>query len=79
MIAIKDQRDVALRAELAEVRQRLKTEEALRKAQADYAHANTLSEVRLDQLASVTHDIQTPVRTLRTIVDKIDSQDANGT
>ncbi len=71
MLALRTERDTALRAELVESQRRLKTEKALRKSQADFANANKLSEDRLNRLASVSHDIQAPLTSLRRVVGQI--------
>lgn len=79
LVSIRNERDTALRKELVEARRRLEAEKALRKSQADFAYANLLSEDRLNQLASVSHALQAPLKTLRRVVGQIGHSSEAGT
>lgn len=79
MVSIRTERDTALRKELVEAQRRLNAERDLRKSQADFAFANKLSEDRLNQLASVSHDLQAPLKTLRRVVGQIGQSSEAGT
>lgn len=65
LMAMRAQRDEALRAELDVSREKLQLSERLLQSQRDYDAARQLSETRLRQLSELGHDIRQPLIALR--------------
>ena len=79
LLAVRRERDAALNAELAATQKQLALSTALRKAQDDYNHARKISDLRRAQLSSVSHDIQQPLASLRSALDRIGGEDEQAT
>lgn len=75
MLALRRERDDALRAELAVAQEKLRLSAALRRSQRDYDRAWKLSEQRRIQLSSASHDLQQPLVSLRAALERIGGSD----
>lgn len=74
LVAIQKERDLAMQSELRLSKEKVALGEDLIKTQRDYHDARVLSEQRLNQLSSVSHDIRQPLVSLRTALGRFRGQ-----
>ncbi|MEM0900647.1 MAG: sensor histidine kinase [Pseudomonadota bacterium] len=71
MLAVRDERDKALRKELVETGRRVQSEAALRQSQTDYANASRLAQANRTRLQEVSHDLRAPLVALRQSLENL--------
>ena len=74
LVAIQKERNLAIQSELRLSKEKVALGEDLIRMQRDYHDARALSEQRLNQLSSVSHDIRQPLVSLRTALGRIRGQ-----
>ncbi|MEM7702629.1 MAG: sensor histidine kinase [Pseudomonadota bacterium] len=71
LIALRDERDGAMQAELAATRDKLALSDRLLTSQRDYAEARELADSRGRRLSELGHDIRQPLGALRAAIFKL--------
>lgn len=79
LTGLRDERDRALKSELAATRERLSLSTQLQKAQDDFIHARNMADMRRNQLSSVSHDLQQPLLSLRAALNNMGHTDEDAT
>lgn len=72
---LRAERDSALKAELSLTQDKLQLSADLQASQANYIHARKMSDIRRNQLSSVSHDLQQPLASLRQALSKMGGAD----
>ncbi|MEP3889218.1 MAG: sensor histidine kinase [Hellea sp.] len=72
---LRRERDRALQAELLLAQDKLKLSSDLQASQANYINARKMSDIRRNQLSSVSHDLQQPLASLRQALGRIGGPD----
>jgi len=75
LVGLRDERDRALNAELAAVKDKLKLSAELQTSQDNYIHARKVSDLRRAKLTSVSHDLQQPLSSLRMALSNLNDVD----
>jgi len=73
LLAIRRERNEAMRREVAETKEKLAAIEALQEAKHKHTRAVQLAERRRDQLATTAHDIQQPLASLRMAMRQVEN------
>ena len=72
---LRNERDLALQAELKATHEKLALSSELKQSQENYIQAQKMSSLRRNQLSSVSHDLQQPLASLRTALSRIGGTD----
>lgn len=75
ILSLRNERDTALRREVATAQEKLALSEALVAAERSHSHALALAETRRERLASTAHDLQQPLSSLRIAVSRLGDRD----
>ncbi len=75
LLGIRRERDAALKAELISAQEKLRLSSELQKSQKDYIHARKMSDIRRNQLSSISHDLQQSLASLRGALGTIGGAD----
>ena len=71
LLGLQRERDAAMSAELVAVKEKLAMSSALRDSQKRYVEAREVSRQRREHLSAVSHDLQQPLSSLRSVVSKL--------
>lgn len=75
LVGLRNERDLALNAELTATQEKLRLSTELQQAQDSFIQARKMAEVRKQQLSSVSHDLQQPLVSLRAALNNMGGSD----